>query len=84
MLDDFEDLKDSNTFLDDLEEDDAPPKPKKKRKGRPSFSSSSGSAKGFMGMSPIQTFIISALFFFSVCVLGFFVLLITGKIVLPV
>lgn len=83
MLDDFEDLQDSNTFLDDLEEDDSPPKPKKTSRGLPSFSSS-GSAKGFLGMNPIQTFIISALFFFSVCILGFFFLLITGKIVLPI
>ena len=83
MLDDFEDLQDSAAFLDDLEEDDAPPPKEKKKRAKRSFASS-GSSKGFMGMSPIQTFIISALFFFSVCVLGFFSLLITGKVVLPI
>jgi hypothetical protein len=83
MLDDFEDLKDSSTFLDNLEEDDTTKKEKKVKKGPPSFLSS-GTSKSFLGMTPIQTFIISALFFFSVCVLGFFFLLITGKIALPI
>jgi len=78
MVDDFLDAGDSSVFLDELEaEDNAPPPPQQepKRGGRLSTS------LGFLGMTPIQTFILSAMFFFSVCIIGFFLMMVTGKMV---
>lgn len=79
MTDDFTDVRDSSAFLDDLiaEDSDLNPPPQKKS-GRRRNKSSSG---GLLGMTPIQTFIISAMFFFIVCLVGFFIMMFTGKMV---
>lgn len=79
MTDEFMDTRDSSDFLDDLVSEDsepAPHPPKKSGKGlkRSKF-------QGFLGMTPVQTFIISAMFFFIVCLLGFFFMMFTGKMV---
>jgi hypothetical protein len=79
MTDDFMDTRDSSAFLDDLVSEDSepsPPPPKKSRKGLKRSKS-----QGFLGMTPVQTFIISAMFFFIVCLLGFFFMMFTGKMV---
>lgn len=86
MSDDFLDARDSSAFLDELiaedEEDDSTPPPTPKRKGVGSAKGQeSSSGTGFLGMTPVQTFIISAMFFFIVLLLGFLLLMFTGKMV---
>jgi hypothetical protein len=79
MSDDLTDVRDSSAFLDDLiaEDSDLNPPPSKKNGGNQEKSK----AGGFLGMTPIQTFIISAMFFFFVCLIGFFIMIFTGKMV---
>jgi hypothetical protein len=79
MVDDFLDAGDSSSFLDELEEEDKSPPPSRKKSRKKSRGTSS--SKGFLGMTPIQTFIISAMFFFIVCLVGFFFMIFTGKMV---
>ena len=80
MVDDFLDMQDSSSFLDELEAEESAPSPKRtpKRKRRRSKSS------GFLGLTSKQTFIISALLFFLVCSVGLLFMLITGKMVLTI
>jgi hypothetical protein len=79
MSDDLMDARDSSAFLDDLiaEDSDLNPPPRKKSGGSKKKSMSGG----ILGMTPIQTFIISAMFFFIVCLIGFFIMMFTGKMV---
>jgi hypothetical protein len=39
--------------------------------------------RGFLGMSPIQRFILSVMIFLMVTILGAFCLILTGKVVIP-
>lgn len=80
MVDDFLDMQDSSTFLDELEAEEGAPPPKRtpKRKRRRSKSS------GFFGLTSKQTFIISALLFFLVCSVGLLFMLITDKMVVTI
>ena len=39
--------------------------------------------RGFLGMTPIQRFILSVMIFLMVTILGAFCLILTGKVVLP-
>lgn len=71
MLDDLDDLGDTNSFLDDIDEDDAPSSPK------PIFSIPGR----VLGMSPVQLFVISVELFFMICIIGFFFMMVTGKMV---
>jgi hypothetical protein len=80
MLDDFDDL-DSAAFLEDLEDEltapaaaatAASPRRSPRRRDR-----------RILGMNAIQRFVISLMLFSSVCLLGFFFLLITEKIYPP-
>lgn len=79
MTDDLTDSRDSSAFLDDLiaEDSDLKPPPSKKTGG----SQKKSGFGGFLGMTPVQTFIISAMFFFIVCLIGFFIMMFTGKMV---
>jgi hypothetical protein len=79
MSDDLMDARDSSAFLDDLiaEDSDLNPPPRKKSGGSKKKSMSGG----ILGMTPVQTFIISAMFFFIVCLIGFFIMMFTGKMV---
>ncbi|MGD8458233.1 MAG: hypothetical protein PVF83_17795 [Anaerolineales bacterium] len=79
MTDDFSDVKDSSAFLEDLiaEDSELSPPPRKKSVGKRKTTKSGG----FLGMTPIQTFIISAMFFFMVCLFGFFIMVFTEKMV---
>lgn len=79
MSDDLMDARDSSAFLDDLiaEDSDLNPPPQKKSGGSRKKSKSGG----ILGMTPVQTFIISAMFFFIVCLIGFFIMMFTGKMV---
>jgi len=80
MVDDFLDMQDSSSFLDELEAEESAPPAKRtpKRKRRRSKSS------GFFGLTSKQTFIISALLFFLVCSVGLLFMLISGKMVLTI
>jgi hypothetical protein len=74
MVDDYQDVSDSSVFLDELEAEDRSPPPSQQK-------SKAATTRGFMGMTPIQTFILSAMFFFIVCLIGFFFMMVTGKMV---
>ncbi len=77
MADDFPETRDTASFLDSIEEEgDKPPAPSPKKK------ISADSPKGLLGMTPVQTFVISALFFFIVVAVGFFLMLVTNKMVI--
>lgn len=80
MVDDFLDMQDSSTFLDELEAEESAPPPKSTPKIKRRRSKSSG----FFGLTSKQTFIISALLFFLVCSVGLLFMLISGKMVLPI
>jgi hypothetical protein len=75
MLDDFEDLNTAK-FLDEIEEEDTAPPPRARSRRR-------SSTRRFLGMTPIQLFIISIELFAMVCILGFFLMIVTEKMVLP-
>ncbi|MFC1936796.1 hypothetical protein ACFLYP_03925 [Chloroflexota bacterium] len=75
MLDDLQGMTDTSAFLDELE-DEEKPKPSPKRRSRRSMR--------ILGMTPIQMFVISIELFLMVCILGFFFLIITDKMVLPI
>ncbi|NPV84472.1 MAG: hypothetical protein HPY45_00500 [Anaerolineae bacterium] len=74
----FEDLRESAASAPFLEEETPPPA--KKRKERPKRSSSSHE---FLGMSPVQRFVIALMLLMMVCALGAFCLIISGKMVPP-
>lgn len=89
MVDDFLDMQDSSSFLDELEaEESAPPAkrtPKRKRRRSKSKRKRKRSkSSGFFGLTSKQTFIISALLFFLVCSVGLLFMLISGKMVLTI
>ena len=77
MADDFPDLRDSSSFLDELEEEENKPAAQS-----PKGNTQTESSTGFLGMTPVQTFIISALFFFITSIVGFFLMLLAGKMVI--
>jgi hypothetical protein len=74
---------DSDTFLDELDDGDLdfesePSKrsPKSKRKAQVK-------ERGLFGLQPGQAFIIAAMLFFLVCLVGAAVMVVTEKMVLP-
>jgi hypothetical protein len=73
MLDDFlrEENEDNPSFLDEVEETQQ-------------IELSPDDETGFLGMTPIQRFIISFMFFLMVMIIGAFFLLMTGVIAIPV
>ena len=73
MLDDFlrEESDDTSNFLDELEE-------------TPQVELTPEPETGFLGMTPVQRFIISMLFFLMVVIIGAFFLLVTGIIAIPI
>jgi len=73
MLDDFlkEAKEESSSFLDEVEEE-------------PKLELSPEPETGFMGMTPIQRFIISLMFFLMVVIIGAFFLLVTEVIAIPI
>ena len=80
MLDDFEEIGSTAAFLDELEEEEQTPVRRHKR-GKGKTNSSIG--KKFIGMSPIQWFVISLELFLMVAIMGMFFMILTGKMVLP-
>lgn len=77
----FDDFDDTASFLDDLEDepglildDVSPPAPRGKG-GR--------SSGRILGMTDIQSFIISALLFFEVGIMGYFFMIVANKMALP-
>lgn len=74
MLDDFlreEEGNETSSFLDELEETSK-------------MELSQEPETGFLGMTPIQRFIISFMFFLMVVIIGAFFLLVTGVIAIPI
>lgn len=78
-----QDFRDSATFLDeledgdiDLESDSGERAPKLKRKAQVK-------ERGLFGLQPGQAFIIAAMLFFLVCLVGAAVMILTEKMVLP-
>ena len=73
MLDDFlkEAKEESSSFLDEVEEE-------------PKMELSPEPETGFLGMTPIQRFIISLMFFLMVVIIGAFFLLVIGVIAIPI
>ena len=81
MSDDFSNLDDAAAFLDELEEEDilgGSPSPAPKRARR------RAKPKKLFGMTPVQLFVIAIEVFAMVCILGFFFMIVTEKMVLPV
>lgn len=77
-MDDFDEFKKTAAFLDDLEEEDEPKesenqKTKKQQKRKTENS-----------LTPGQKFLLSVMFFLFVLIAGIFLMLVTGKMVLPV
>ena len=81
MVDDFQDMQDSSSFLDELEAEESAPPPERKPKRKPKRKRRRSTSNGFLGLTSKQTFIISALFFFLVCSVGLLFMFITGKMV---
>jgi hypothetical protein len=77
MLDDFEEIGSTAAFLDELDEEEQTPSKQRKRSKRKT------GGKGFLGMSPIQWFVISLELFLIVAIMGSFFMILTGKMVLP-
>lgn len=79
----FDNFDDAASFLDELEKEDSGlvlddvSAPKSRR---PSRSRSSG---GFLGLTDLQSFILSAMLFFEVGIIGLFFMLVTQKMSLP-
>ena len=78
MLDNLRDSASSSPFFeqeeelpDFLEETPAPKKPKK-------------SSKNFLGLTPPQRFVLSTMLFITVCILGALLLMVLGRVVLPI
>lgn len=70
MLDDFLRDDDTESFLNEVQE-------------APMLISTEDDEVGFLGMTPLQRFVISVLFFLMVVVIGAFCLLITNSIAIP-
>jgi hypothetical protein len=74
MLDDFlreeEKSEETSSFLDEIEENkmELTPEPE----------------TGFLGMTPVQRFVISFMFFLMMLIIGAFFLLVTGVIAIPI
>lgn len=70
MLDDFLREDDTESFLNEIQE-------------TPALIQTEDDETGFLGMTPLQRFVISVMFFFMVLIIGAFCLLITGSIAIP-
>lgn len=88
MVDDFQDMQDSSSFLDELEAEESAPPPerisKRKPKRKPKRKRKRSTSNGFLGLTSKQTFIISALLFFFVCSVGLLFMLISGKMAITI
>ena len=82
MLDDFDD---TSSFLDDLEAEDSGFSFDEDEELSTSSSSGRRSRgfKGLLGMTPVQTFILSMMLFFEVCFIGYFFMLVANKMAFP-
>ena len=75
-MDELEELKRNVDFLDELEEEDL-------KEEEPAVLSSGAETKQSRKMSAGQKFVVSVLIFLVIFIFGIFVMLITGKMVLP-
>lgn len=70
MLDDFLRDDDTESFLNEIQD-------------TPTLNPAEDDEVGFLGMTPLQRFVIAVMFFFMVLIIGVFGLLITGSIAIP-
>ena len=70
MLDNLRESASQSPFF---QEDQKPPE-------EPTPGQNPGSSRNFLGMTPIQRFVIASIFFMMVCVLGSFILVASQKV----
>ena len=75
-MDELEELKRNVEFLDDIEGEDL-------QEDEPTTPAATADTDQTNKLSPPQRFIISLLLFFVILVFGFFIMLVSGKMVLP-
>jgi len=75
-MDELEELKSKIDFLDQLEGEDL-------QKEEPSDHAALANTKQTKKLSPAQKFIVSFLAFLVILIFGIFVMLVTGKMILP-
>jgi hypothetical protein len=78
-----QDFRDSATFLDELDDGDLEPELVRGKRAPRSAKEMQGKERGLFGLQPGQAFIISAMLFFLVCVVGAAVMVVMGKMTLP-
>ena len=78
-----QDFIDSATFLDELDDGNLDQKPVRSRRTSKSVRKSQTNEKGLFGLQPGQAFIIAAMLFFLVCVIGVAILVVMEKMSLP-
>ena len=78
-----QDFRDSATFLDQLDDGDLESEQSGRKRSPKSAKKAKPKERGLFGLQPGQAFIISAMLFFLVCVVGAAVLVVMGKMALP-
>lgn len=86
MSDNFgtNDFRESASFLDELDDSEVVPSTARRRGVSKAVRASQPREKGLLGMQPGQAFIIAAMLFFLVCLVGAAVMVLTEKMVLPI
>ena len=78
-MDEIEELKRNAEFLDEIEGEDL----ELKKENKSAVQSASVKSNLSKKLSPAQSFIVSLLVFFVILIFGLFIMLVTGKMVLP-
>lgn len=78
-----QDFKDSATFLDELDDGELDPEPVRRTRTSKPVRKAQPKERGLFGLQPGQAFIIAAMLFFLVCLVGTAVLVVMGKMSLP-
>lgn len=78
-MDEIEELKRNAEFLDEIEGEDL----ELKKENKSAVQSASVKSNLSKKLSPAQRFIVSLLVFFVILIFGLFIMLVTGKMVLP-
>ena len=78
-MDEIEELKRNAEFLDEIEGEDL----ELKKENKSAVQSASVKSNPSKKLSPAQRFIVSLLVFLVILIFGLFIMLVTGKMVLP-
>jgi hypothetical protein len=78
-----QDFRDSATFLDDLDDGDLALEPERSKRSPKSKRKAQVKERGLFGLQPGQAFIIAAMLFFLVCLVGSAILIVMDKMALP-